>query len=65
MSEPNKSKSTNWLSVITDDVLFRVGSPVAGHVETHGPGGGFSVCTERHPGAEPPGDAITAITRIR
>jgi hypothetical protein len=65
MAEPNNPKSANWLASITDDVLSRVATPVASHVETYGDGGGFSVCTERHPGNEPPDKAITVIGRIR
>jgi hypothetical protein len=65
MAEPDKPKSANWLASITDDVLARVGISVPGHVESHGPGAGFSVVTERHPGCEPPDSAIEVIARIR
>jgi hypothetical protein len=67
MSGTNKSKpkSANWLSLIDDNILGRVGTATPAGLETHGPGGGFSVCTERHLGNEPPDEAVTIIARIR
>jgi hypothetical protein len=65
MTEPNKPKSPNWFANITPEILGRVGTPGPGHVETHGPGGGFSVATEQHPGDAPPDAAITVISRMR
>jgi hypothetical protein len=65
MSEPNKPKSANWMSLISDDLLGRIGTPVGNHVETYGSGNGFSVATSRHSGTGPPDDAVHVIATIR
>ena len=62
MTTPKPKAS--WFDVITPDLLSRLGAATPSHVEDYGRDG-FSVCTERHPGEEPPDAAITIISRVR
>ena len=65
MTENNKTNKSNWLSLITDDVLAAAGAQPSNREGADYKEQGNSICVERHPGNEPPADAITTIARIR
>jgi hypothetical protein len=64
MSDPNKPSKSNWLSLITPEVLGRTSArPSSSEGADYAQAG--SICTQRHPGNEPPDSAIHVIARIR
>jgi hypothetical protein len=64
MPETSTTKSNNWLSLITDNVLAAAGAPLSS-LEGADYAQSGSICTSRYSGAEPPQDAITTIANIR
>jgi hypothetical protein len=63
MNTPKPKAS--WFDLITPALLGRIGGAPSSREGADYAQQGNSICTSRHPGNEPPDEAITTIARIR